>query len=544
VVQEERGPIFVATPADSKLDRDARRSYRGTPEAIARLGHAIAHALDANAPAARDLEDAERHWVAEVAGALRTARRPLVVSGTSAGSEALLAAAATVAWAAGVARREGPAELFLVVPEANTMGLALLGGASLDDALARIEADEVDTVIVVENDLEKRLGAARLDRARLGDCRLIVIDHLAHATAARADLVLPAATFAEGDGTLVNNEGRAQRFFQVMAPAGDVVESWRWIAALAGAAGRKPAALEHARATAAADGDDPWHAVSLDDVTAAVSASVPALARLREAAPRASFRLAGARLPRDPYRSSGRTAMHADRSVHEPRPPDDHDSPLAFSMEGYRGPSPAALVSQFWAPGWNSIQALNRFQQEIGGPLRGGDAGVRLIEPRGGPRPAYLGDVPAAAGETSPAESGTWRAVPLHHVFGSETLSAAAPAVAERSPAPYAGLGPDGAASLGVATGDLIELEIDGGWHALPVRLRTGLPAGVVGVPVEVAGLGPGCLPARLRIRRAAAEPRPAGSGRTPDDGGAGAAGARNESAGGGGAHPGGDEHA
>jgi NADH-quinone oxidoreductase subunit G len=34
-----------------------------------------------------------------------------------------------------------------------------------------------------------------------------------------ANLVLPAASFAESDGTLVNQEGRAQRFFQVFDPA-------------------------------------------------------------------------------------------------------------------------------------------------------------------------------------------------------------------------------------------------------------------------------------------------------------------------------------
>ena len=41
-------------------------------------------------------------------------------------------------------------------------------------------------------------------------------------------MVLPAGTFAETDGTLVNNEGRAQRFFQVFVPQGDIQESWRW----------------------------------------------------------------------------------------------------------------------------------------------------------------------------------------------------------------------------------------------------------------------------------------------------------------------------
>ncbi|WP_215202733.1 molybdopterin-dependent oxidoreductase, partial [Escherichia coli] len=47
---------------------------------------------------------------------------------------------------------------------------------------------------------------------------VIVADHQQTATTAKAHLVLPAASFAEGDGTLVSQEGRAQRFFQVFDP--------------------------------------------------------------------------------------------------------------------------------------------------------------------------------------------------------------------------------------------------------------------------------------------------------------------------------------
>ena len=67
--------------------------------------------------------------------------------------------------------------------------------------------------------------------------------------------------------------------------------------------------------------------------------------------------------------------MHADVDVSEPKPPDDPNSPLAFSMEGYEGRPPPALLAHDWAPHWNSVQALNKFQEEIGGPLRGGDPG-------------------------------------------------------------------------------------------------------------------------------------------------------------------------
>ena len=74
--------------------------------------------------------------------------------------------------------------------------------------------------------------------------------------------------------------------------------------------------------------------------------------------------------------------MHADTDVNEPMTPRDPDSPLGFSMEGYQGEPPSSLLTHYWAPGWNSVQAVNKFQEEVGGPLRGGDPGRRLIEPQ------------------------------------------------------------------------------------------------------------------------------------------------------------------
>ncbi len=45
-------------------------------------------------------------------------------------------------------------------------------------------------------------------------------------------MVLPAATFAEADGTLVNNEGRAQHFYQVFTPPGEIQAELALAAAL------------------------------------------------------------------------------------------------------------------------------------------------------------------------------------------------------------------------------------------------------------------------------------------------------------------------
>ena len=52
-------------------------------------------------------------------------------------------------------------------------------------------------------------------------------------------MVLPAASFAETQGTLVNNEGRAQRFYSVFPPLNDRLSSWQWVIELAAATENK-----------------------------------------------------------------------------------------------------------------------------------------------------------------------------------------------------------------------------------------------------------------------------------------------------------------
>jgi NADH-quinone oxidoreductase subunit G len=39
---------------------------------------------------------------------------------------------------------------------------------------------------------------------------------------------------------------------------------------------------------------------------------------------------------------------------------------------------------------------VNTYQKEVGGPLRGGDAGVRIIEPAPANGQTYFSDIPAA----------------------------------------------------------------------------------------------------------------------------------------------------
>jgi NADH-quinone oxidoreductase subunit G len=476
-IQGAKGPLFVASVASTQLDDIATATLHGVPDDVARLGFEVAHALDPGAPGAGPRTPASTALVERIARALRDAQRPLVVAGTGSGAVAVVEAAANVAWALHAAGR--PVSLALVVPECNTLGAALLGGRGLDSALEAVACGEVDTLVVLENDLYRRGHEAVVRRCLDGVVHLVVIDHVVTPTATHADVRLPAATFAEGDGTLVSSEGRAQRFFQVFEPAGDVQEGWRWIRDLMAAAGRPEAAA--------------WH--TLDDVTAALASDIPALAAVREAAPSAAFRVAGLKIAREPHRYSGRTAVDAHVTVHEPKPPDDPDSALSFTMEGYDGQPPSALIPRYWSPGWNSVQAINHYQREVGGPLRDGDPGRRVIEPGRGTLP-YFDRIPPPF-EPQPDE---WLCVGLHHIFGSEELSALAPAIAERMPPACVALGTDDLRRAGLRDGDEVTVTVDGGSHRLIAREVPSMPPGVAGVPVGLPSAPWLGLPARGRI--------------------------------------------
>lgn len=465
-MQQRKGPVYVAATGGAKLDEAAAGSYRGAPDDVARLGFAVARALDEDAPPVEGLPEEDRALAEEIAAALRQAERPVVVSGSGSGSEAVIDAAAQVARALG---RERPADLCFTAPECNSFGLGLLNAMGTADAFQRVADGLADTVVVLENDLYRRAGRASVD-AMMAAARVVAIDHSTHATVAGAQVALPAGSFAEAEGTVVSNEGRAQRFYQVFVPEGDVRPGWRWLRDLAQAAGRTELAGLR----------------SPDDLLAALAREVAAFGPLPESLPTAAYRVNGEKVPRQSPRASGRTAVRADVDVHEPKPPADPDSPLSFSMEGYPQQPPSPLITRFWAPGWNSVQSLNKFQSEVGGALAGGDPGQRLIEPAADGTPADAAEVP----EPFEPRSGEVLVAPLHHIFGSEEWSAASPAVAQRSPGPYAAMNPEDARELGVEEGALVEVRLDGVAYRLPARLAGSMTRGVLGVPVGVAVTG------------------------------------------------------
>ena len=463
IVNHRHGPLFIATPAPTGLDEFATDILRAPPWDIARFGFAIAAVLDPETALPPDLPAEVATAAQTIAGALKNAKQPLVIAGMGCGSPATIRAAAEVAR---VLRPSAPATgLSLVVPDCNSVGAGLLEAPDLGAAATR---DRVDTAIVLEPDLSTRERRTGLTAILDNTSHVVVLDHLESAVADAAEVVLPAATFAECNGTVVNNETRAQRFYQVFVPADGIRASWRWLQQI----------------STGADGDDAAAWNGPDDLAKTMADELPIFGPLIELAsspggspPR--------RVPRQTHRVTGRTAVNAHLEIREAKPPDDHETPMSYSMEGSPHHPPAPLINRYWSPGWNSVQGLTRFQEEIGGSLRGGDPGVRLA---GSPADDICAPFDRGLDALSPRED-ELLLVPIHHLFGSEPLSLEAPGIAERAPQPYLALNPDTAGRLDAVVDEPVVIEIAGRRHELPIKVVEGLPDGCAGLPEGLPGL-------------------------------------------------------
>ncbi|VFP82815.1 NADH-quinone oxidoreductase subunit G [Candidatus Erwinia haradaeae] len=473
---EARYPLFVTNVDCTRLDDIATWSYYAPVEDQARLGFAIAHRIDQSAPRVIGVHTSLDSQINLIADALCNSKKPLIIAGTNAGSVALLQAAANIA--KGLIGHVQEVGISFLTSEANSMGLALMGGRSLDVALEELSDGTADVVIILENDLYRYMPRHIIQNALSNATHVILLDHQNTNTSQHANLIFSSASVAESDGTVINQEGRAQRFFQAYDPAYydtkiEMLASWRWLHA-----------FKQKRNSQVIN----WN--QLDDVIHACVEEFPELSGIKKAAPDASFRMYGQKIARSPHRASGRTAMRSAISVHEPRQPQDPDSMFSFSMEGYQQPCEEHSQIPFaWSPGWNSPQAWNKFQSTIGEKLRGGDPGERLIEAS-----TMLLDWFTGIPSSFKARTHYWRVVPYFHLFGSEEMTQRSDVIKQRMPEPYLIINAQDAEQLGVREGDYIQYTHHCEECSLPVFLSSYLQVGQVGIPIGFPGF---CLSLR-----------------------------------------------
>ena len=565
--QGVQSPVYIIDVIQTKLEDISKVSVVATPEDITKLGFKVADEIanfandlaEIAAPTSDSDVDAMQALVQQIAYDLIQADKPLVVSGSSLSSTALIEAAAQITQvlsqkraaikateqqqvethnakvrdeqlrtAEKQAQTEQPDEdkelaakpakpetgtnkeaqddverepatklelkevnkkyheqagIYLAVPDANSIGVCMLGGQSVEEVLAT----DFDVVIVAENQLTDAIDAHKLTQL-LTDKTVIALDHQLLDWHKDVDIVLPAASFAEADGTLISAEGRAQRFFQVYDneyyhPLSSIKEGWRWL---------------HAVHSSIEGREVDW--TQLDDVINALIATHPKLAGIKGAAPDADYRITGLKIARQPRRYSGRTAMRAPISVHEPMQPKDLDTGLTFSMEGYSGKQTKSSMIPFAnAAGWNSPQAWNKYQDKVGGSLKGGDPGIRLFDEleRLALRHYVAPEVTSVT--TTDMQQGQAKLVPIYNLYASSMMASRSPVVAEQLPIATWRVGIDDAKDWNVSEGDYLAIEIDNQQVILPVQLVHYLADGCIGYPVGQVGIIHPSMPASVR---------------------------------------------
>ena len=97
LAQNERYPLLITSLDTTRLDDVASGTLHAPHADQARLGFAIAHLLDASAPAPTDLAPEQQALAARWAELLGSARKPLIIAGNGARSLALIEAASNIA---------------------------------------------------------------------------------------------------------------------------------------------------------------------------------------------------------------------------------------------------------------------------------------------------------------------------------------------------------------------------------------------------------------------------------------------------------------
>jgi NADH-quinone oxidoreductase subunit G len=220
----------------------------------------------------------------EFGKALRSAERPLLILGAGAlaraDGAAVASLAAKTALAAGAVKDgwNGYCVLHNAASRVGGLDLGFVPGQGGLAAAAMAQAGALDVLFL--------LGADEIDIAP--GAFVVYIGSHGENGAHRADVVLPAAAYAEKSGIYVNTEGRVQLANRAAFPPGEAREDWAILRALSDALGRRlpyDSLVQLRRALFAAHP----HLQRIDRIEAGDPAALEALAKLSAKPEKAAF---------------------------------------------------------------------------------------------------------------------------------------------------------------------------------------------------------------------------------------------------------------
>jgi NADH-quinone oxidoreductase subunit G len=273
--------VAVASDRPTALDGGAEETARYAPGEAEAFLAALAREL---APDEKPIsDDPYRADAEQIAGELRPGSTVVVwgerighgTDGTE-GLDALLACARAL-------RCEEPGAGLLQVPEtANGRGLREVGclpgigpgltetdaGKGLDEIRDALAAGELDAVLLFEVDPVRDLPNGPAWKEALRTARTVIsISMFENGSTEFADVVIPAESYVEKEGTVTHPDGRLQRLRATVPHPGDVRFGWQWLVELSARLGDETGIDSALEALAALSSEIPFYAgLSHDEI--------------------------------------------------------------------------------------------------------------------------------------------------------------------------------------------------------------------------------------------------------------------------------------
>jgi len=324
-----------------------------------------------------EFHDDTQSIIKQLFSSLQTAKKPLVITGTSLQRPELLNAIERLMASLSSDKFIAAPELITVAPQCNSVGsLALLNeqSLSLEQIQDKLLCQQSDSLIVLEHDLAQ-LTEPQLLQLRQHCKTLIVLDHSESQLTTLADIVMPVAAVSESEGHFLNYQGILQEFVPALVAKLPIMSNWRWLSLLAKNLFKQ--APQYFKSLAQlhhyfSELGEPW-AVQITQADAQNT--------------NRSYQNSNKGIAKQTHRSSGRTAMVANQTMHEPKTcrsepslnknsqnksneSESEHHHYNASMEGLTANSDTNMPFT-WSPSWNSNQAILQHQQQVNGDLIG-----------------------------------------------------------------------------------------------------------------------------------------------------------------------------
>ncbi|WP_367670659.1 NADH-quinone oxidoreductase subunit NuoG [Sodalis-like secondary symbiont of Drepanosiphum platanoidis] len=365
--KDNKNFLFITNTYKTKLDDISSWNYYSSIEDQIKFGFSIANHINNSSPYIKNTKNYLINKINYISNILLKSKKPLIISGMNSGNISIIKSAYNIARSLKI--NGNNVGIVLLVNYVNSLGLALLKGKSLDKAVFLSKNKKIDSLVILENDLYYHQTKSYINNFLSKIKNIIILDHLKTKTYKKGTLNFSVANFAESSGTVINYEGRAQRFFKCLDyyPYNKkikILESWKLLNLININFLKKNNFYKN-----------------LDEIINKISSNIKNLKKLKNVSLSSNILFNGQKLSRSPNRYSGISSMYSTYNINEPKTSQDKDTIFSFSPDINNSPEIIRKEIPFaWYPGWNSNQSWNKFQKEIGGHLKHGDPGLILFK--------------------------------------------------------------------------------------------------------------------------------------------------------------------